>query len=382
MAGNFYRDTWAEIDLNAIRDNVTGLTYHLPSRTKIMAVVKADGYGHGAVETAKTSLESGAKWLGVALLDEAIALRNAGITAPILVLGWVRPEDVNVAADNHISVTVFQDEWLEQASRNLTSPQPLFIHLKIDSGMARVGVRSEAELSAFINTLQEDSRIILEGTYTHFATADEKDSSYFQLQYQRFETMLKHLRSHSMNPNIIHCGNSAAALNYPDKMFDMVRFGISMYGLSPSEEMKENLPFKLKEAFSLRSRIIHVKQLPPGESISYGSTYTTKENEWIGTIPIGYGDGWVRRLAKVDVIVGEDLCPVAGRICMDQMMCRLPYKVPIGTPVTIIGRSPDNRQRISVDKIAAALDTINYEVPCLISNRVPRLYSYNGKTFR
>ncbi|WP_085520471.1 alanine racemase [Tuberibacillus sp. Marseille-P3662] len=377
MERKYYRDTWAEINLDAISANVRSLRSHLPGKTEIMAVVKADGYGHGAYQAAVTALNAGATWLGVALLDEALELREQGVQAPILVMGWVRPKDVAVAAEHHISLTVFQEEWLDQAQAYLPSYQMLFLHLKVDTGMGRIGVRTVGELDGVIEKIKSDRQFILEGVFTHFSTADEDDPTYFNLQYRTFNHFLSQLQNHKVNPNIVHCGNSAAALKHADKMFNAVRYGIAMYGLSPGKDMNAHLPFPLEEAFSLKSQIIHVKKMNRGEAISYGATYYTNGEEWIGTVPIGYGDGWPRRLQDAELLVGEHRCPVVGRICMDQLMCRLPEAVPIGTPVTLIGSSPSGSDGIAVGDIAEELETIPYEIPCMINARVPRLYFKN-----
>lgn len=378
MSDIYYRETWAEINLDAIEENVQNMRRHLPEHVQIMAVVKADGYGHGAVQTARTALQSGATWLGVALLDEAIALRQAGIDAPILVFGWTRPTDVQAAARNNISLTVYQKEWIEEAAKHYEGNAPVFLHLKMDTGMGRIGVKTEEELKGLVTALKADPRMIAEGVFTHFATADENDRTYYDKQYQLFVQMLDRLKAMDVTPNIVHCGNSAASLKYPDKMFNMVRFGISMYGMSPSNEMKPMLPFELKPAFSLYSRLIHAKEIEAGEAIGYGATYKAEKRMWVGTVPIGYADGWLRGLSgKASVLIKGKYFPIIGRICMDQLMCELDEGYPVGEKVTLIGR--DGGKQITSDDIAAHLETINYEVTCMISKRVPRLYFKNGK---
>ncbi|NSL52470.1 alanine racemase [Calidifontibacillus erzurumensis] len=368
----FYRDTWAEVDLNCIYENVQNLKKHLPNDVAIIAVVKANGYGHGALQVARTALEAGASFLAVALLDEALELRKQGINAPILVLGWTRPKDVQVAIRNNITLTVFQMDWLKTAKEFLDEEQQVHFHLKIDTGMGRIGVREEEEFDEIINFLKEHPQFKMTGVFTHFATADELDTSYFQMQYNRFLTCISWLNDRNIEVEMIHCANSATALRFPDKVFNAVRFGISMYGLSPSTDIKDQLPFPLKEAFSLKSKIVHVKEVAPGERISYGGTYQTEKNEWIGTVPIGYADGWIRKLKFSEVLICGKRCPIIGRICMDQMMVALPKKVPVGTEVTLIGSQ--GSEKISIDEVAQRLDTINYEIPCLISSRVPRTY--------
>lgn len=372
--GFFYRDTWAEVDLDCISTNVASIKKHLPQDVNVIAVVKANAYGHGDVQIAETALEAGAAYLAVAFMDEAIALRNKGITAPILVLGASRPEDVQVAVKFDITLTVFQKEWLQEAVKYLNTNDKLPLHIKVDTGMGRIGARNLTELLTIEQFICENDQFVLEGIYTHFATADELDETYFRQQLALFERMINGLKE---KPILIHSSNSAAALRYPNAFFNAVRIGIAMYGLTPSLEMENEIPFPLREAFSLRSRLVHVKKLQKGEKVSYGATYETGEEEWIGTIPIGYADGWIRKLQGQEVLVKGTRSPIVGRICMDQCMVRLPYEVPIGTTVTLIGGQED--QFISVNEIAQKLDTINYEVPCIIANRVPRLYKKGGK---
>lgn len=375
----FYRDTWVEIDLDAIEENVVNMKRRLPADTVLMAVVKANGYGHGAFEVARTALGCGAEWLAVALLDEAVALREKGIEVPILVLGPIRARDVAVAAKYHISLTVFQPEWVEQASQDYQSEEPVFFHIKCDTGMGRIGIRRPDEVKELASQIKKDKRFVIEGAFTHFSTADEDDDAYFETQYHRFEIMIGWLADCGVHPNVIHCGNSATTLKYSEtnrNLFNMVRYGVAMYGMSPSPEMKGHLPFKLKPAFALRSRLIHVKKVEPGAAISYGATYHAAGDEWIGTVPIGYADGWIRALGGMDVLIGGERCPIVGRICMDQMMCRLPRKMAVGTEVTLIGR--DGTNEITADDLAGKLRTINYEITCMINPRVPRIYLRNG----
>lgn len=374
----FYRDTWVEVNLDAIEHNIKSIKNNLSGDVKIMAAVKANGYGHGAVQVAKTAIDAGASYLGVAILDEAIALRKEGITEPILVLGWVRPSDINLAVQNNLVLTVFQKEWLEEAKKHLKPNLNCLFHLKIDTGMGRIGIRTKNEGKAVIDYINENNQFTLQGVYTHFATSDEKNLDYFQMQYDRFLEMLDWLKAYGVNVPYVHCGNSAATIRFPLKMFTMTRVGISMYGLKPSSEMEDEIPFSLKEAFSLHSNIIHVKEVNSNEGISYGATYKTKEVEWIATIPIGYADGWLRQNGSSGVVLVEgERCPIVGRVCMDQLMIKLNKKVAVGTKVTLIGEQ--FQEMISVDEVADRLGTINYEIPCMISYRVPRVYLKNGE---
>ncbi|WP_026675761.1 alanine racemase [Alkalihalobacterium bogoriense] len=375
----YYRDTWVEVNLDCIEENIKNIKSIFKQDMNVMAVVKADGYGHGAVEVAKTALHAGAAYLAVAILDEAIMLRKAGIDAPILVLGYIRPEDVSIAVQYKITVTAMSRAWVENVQSIYKGKEQIFVHLKFDTGMGRIGITTEEEGNDVIEIIKRSDHFSIEGVFTHFATADELTFDYFEKQYVRFLRVLALFNKHEISIPYIHCGNSATGLRFPDRAFNMFRLGISMYGLTPSIEIKDLLPVRLKEAFSLHSRFTQVKHVPPGEGISYGATYQTKDWEWIGTIPIGYADGWYRYHSTNGghVIVDGKKAPFVGRICMDQCMVRLPYEVKEGTKVTLIGQQ--QAESISIDDIAMRFATINYEVPCMIGQRVPRVYIRNNQ---
>lgn len=375
----FYRDTWAEIDLTAIKHNVSHMKDHIGQNVQLMAVVKANAYGHGDIEVARAALEAGADLLAVAFLDEAISLRNKGIKAPILVLGAVPSEYVKVAVRYNVIMTAYSIDWLREVVKVMKGQmgQPIRFHLKIDSGMNRLGVKTIEQVSEVKELVHDHSFLQLEGVFTHFATADEKDENYFGMQVDTFKTLLQPLHTDKL---LIHCANSAAGLRFKDTLFNMVRFGISMYGLSPSEEIKDELPFQLEEALSLHTKLAHVKPIQKGESVSYGATYTANQDTWIGTIPIGYADGWIRKLAGTEVLVGGKRRKIAGRVCMDQFMVDLKKDIPAGEPVVLIGTQGEDR--ISVDEIAKRLETINYEVTCSVGYRVPRVYIEDGERVR
>ncbi|MFT8320199.1 MAG: alanine racemase [Bacillus sp. (in: firmicutes)] len=370
----FYRDTWVEIDLDFIKGNIMRLKKRLRPDTRLFAVVKANAYGHGALQIAQTALLSGADYLAVAFLDEAIQLRKNGITAPILVLGAVRPIDTPIAVEYEITVTMLEADWLKKTAEVLDSNDTLKIHIKLDTGMGRIGLRKKEEIYEVECLLASHKNIKAEGIFTHFATADETDSIYVQEQLERFQKMLS---CFSNKPSIVHCSNSAASLLYPEMQFNAVRMGISMYGLTPSLDIEKKLPYLLKEAFSLHTQIVQVKKLQKGDKVSYGATYEASEEEWIGTLPIGYADGWLRKLSGQEVLVNGKRVPIIGRVCMDQCMIKLPCCMEVGTKVTLIGQQGNDV--ISVNEIAAKLQTINYEITCSISNRVPRVYKNDGK---
>ncbi|MCR2822628.1 alanine racemase [Lederbergia panacisoli] len=369
----FYRDTWAEIDLDALYSNISQIREHLPRNTNIFAAVKANAYGHGVIQTAKTVLAAGVHGLAVAFLDEALTIREAGITAPILVLGATRAADAGVAAVHNISLTVFQIDWIKEAEKVVPLGHALRVHIKCDTGMGRIGVTKEDDLREIDVLLRQSNRFIWDGIFTHFATADQLDEAYYNKQLSRFKYFLNCLKMH---PPYIHAANSAAALCHSDSLFNTARIGIAMYGLTPSDEIKDLLPFTRKEVFSLHTKIVHVKKLQAGEKVGYGADYTASEDEWIATIPIGYADGWIRKLRGFKVIADGEMVPIVGKICMDQTMLKLPKKMPIGTQVTLIGKQKNHFN--SVDDVAKKLETINYEITCTITNRVPRVYKRQG----
>ncbi|RFU67385.1 alanine racemase [Peribacillus saganii] len=371
----FHRDTWAEINLDHITHNIVKMRNHLPARKRLLAVVKANAYGHGDFQVASAALDAGAEMLAVAILDEALALRKKGIEAPILVLGAIRPEDAPLAAKHDVTITVFRADWIVAAEEALKRTEyVLKVHLKCDTGMGRLGVRTKEELCETEKMLEQSEFFYTEGIYTHFATADELDVSFYSKQMSRFKEMLEWLNK---LPELIHSDNSAAALRFDDPAVNMVRMGISMYGLSPSADIKGLLPFSLKQALSLKTKLVHVKRIEAGESVSYGATYTAQQGEWIGTLPIGYADGWTRKLQGQEVIAGGRRVPIVGRVCMDQCMIMLPAKLPVGTEVTLMGGTGD--LYISADEIAKKIGTINYEVVCMLSERIPRVYFKNGE---
>ena len=370
----FYRKTWAEIDLTALKENVRNMKRHIGEHVRLMAVVKANAYGHGDAQVAKAALAEGASILAVALLDEALSLRAQGIEEPILVLGAVPPEYASIAAEKRIIVTGYSVGWLKDVLGFLNEAEaPLEYHLKIDTGMGRLGCKTEEEIKEMMEMTESSDKLNCTGVFTHFATADEKDTDYFNMQLDRFKELISPL---PLDRLMVHSSNSAAGLRFREQLFNAVRFGIGMYGLAPSTEIKDELPFRLREVFSLHTELTHVKKIKKGESVSYGATYTAKRDEWIGTVPVGYADGWLRRLAGTEVLIDGKRQKIAGRICMDQFMISLAEEYPVGTKVTLIGKQKD--EWISVDEIAQHLQTINYEITCMISSRVPRMFLEKG----
>ncbi|WP_129045362.1 alanine racemase [Companilactobacillus metriopterae] len=360
-----YMPSYIEVNKDNLIDNLQNQMKILPEDATVFAVVKANAYGHGMVEVAKLVLEHGVNGLCVATLNEAAKLREAGISAPVLVLGITPYQYAQFAADNDISLTVGDLPWLEKAEVN-----NLKIHLSIDSGMGRIGFRKKSDLLKACEFIENNTnKFTAEGIYTHFSTADSPDDSYFQIQRKRFNEMISNL---PIDFKYIHCANSATALWHKDIGINMVRFGIGLYGLNPSGTDITELPYKQKPALSLYSSLAFVKSVPAGEKIGYGATYTTSEEEWIGTVSMGYSDGWLRRMSGFDVLVDGQRCPIVGRICMNQFMIKLPHEVPVGSKVTLIGT--DGNETITATDAAAYSGTINYEILCSLAEHLPRIY--------
>lgn len=366
-----FRPTKAVIDLGAIRNNMEGLRQHLATNAEIIAVVKANAYGHGDIEVSKAALQAGATMLAVATPEEALHIRTAISEVPILILGAVPTTFAQFAARHNITLTVFSVQWLKQVGlESAIFEKPLKIHLKVDSGMGRIGVREKDELMNVYAEIMNNSAFLLDGIFTHFATADEENTTYYEQQKSRFLEMVRLLPE---KPRLVHAANTAASLVKEDVEFDAVRFGISMYGLSPSEFVEQHLPFTLQPALQLETEIVHVKQLMKGDHVGYGATYEAQQDyEWIATLPIGYADGILRGLQGQEVLVQGQRAQIVGRICMDQIMIRLPYEMPIGEQVILIGKQKDDE--IPMQEWASKLNTIVYEITCMLSSRIPREY--------
>lgn len=372
MAVGWHRPTRLLIDQAAITKNVSNECQRLPEDTELFAVVKANGYGHGAVQTAYAAQRGGATGFCVALLDEALELRQAGITAPILILNVIDPKDVKEALRYHLSVTVADDAWLKEAAeelKNESSALQLAVHIKVDTGMSRLGFTTVASVLDAVSLIQAHACFHWEGIYTHFATADEVDGTYFEKQFQQFQTVLRQL---PFLPKYVHESNSATALWHPETRGNLVRYGIAMYGLNPSSGRLQPIN-ALYPALRLETELMQVKKVAKNTSVGYGKTYTTAEEEWIGTLPIGYADGWLRNMQGFSVLVEGEFCEIIGRVCMDQCMIRLPRQMKKGTKVTLIGQDGD--KEITMQMVAEQLNTIHYEVACTFSARIPRDYT-------
>ncbi|KRN27881.1 alanine racemase [Lactobacillus selangorensis] len=367
------RPTKAIIDRQAIYDNVQQEIKRLDKGTELWAVVKANAYGHGLIQVAKTAKAAGATGFCVAILDEAMSLREAHLVEPILVLGIIAPQTAPIAAANNIAVPVGSLEWLQRTEpileRQAHQLPPLRIQFALDTGMGRIGFRTTDEIKAAADFVAAHPEYFsLEGVWTHFATADEADTTYFNQQVAAFKELLAALPE---QPRYVHVSNSATSLWHQACNGNVIRFGVAMYGLNPSGGALEP-PYPLEPALSLVSQLVFVKQVHAGDHIGYGATYEADDDQWIGTVPIGYADGWLRRLQGFYVLVDGQKCPIVGRICMDQLMVRLPKEYVPGTDVVLVGKS--GSQTLSLQDVADYSHTIHYEIACDLQERVPRHY--------
>jgi len=379
--------TWAEVDLNAYAHNITELRRIADSGARLMAVVKANGYGHGAVEVGREALGKGAEYLGVARIDEAIQLREAGLGGPVLIFGYTPPDLAESLFKYDLTQTVYSIEAANILS-DLAGRQgkKLNVHIKVDSGMGRLGLLLKEPAADSqsdrpnLNPVQEVLTIsrlpglAVEGIFTHFATADSADKSYARRQLGKFLDFADLLRREGLEPPLMHAANSGALIDIPDSHLDMVRPGIATYGLYPSDEVNKNNA-ALKPVMTLKSRIVHIKQVPAGFNVSYGITYQTQNPTTIATVPIGYADGFNRLLSNQGhMLVHGQKAPIVGRVCMDLTMLDVGGVpgVEIEDEVIVFGRQ--GNEAITADEVAADLNTINYEIVSTITGRVARVY--------
>ena len=381
------RRTWAEIDLDALARDFQAVREAANPQVKVCCVVKADAYGHGAVRIAREFEELGADWFAVSNLEEALQLRLGGIQKPILVLGYTPPEEAAALSNHHISQCVYSLDYARDLSRTAEEAGvTVNIHVKIDTGMSRLGFYYQ-DISRDEATVQEVKAACQlpglhpEGIFTHFAVSDEGKAgdAFTMQQFGCFKEMIESLLREDIDFEVRHCANSAAVFDYPLSHLDMVRAGIVIYGLYPSEELRHKPD--LTPVLSLRSVVSHVKTVKPGATISYGRKFTAQKEMKVATVPVGYADGYPRILSAkgAQVLIGGKRCPILGRVCMDQLMAdvsALP-DVKVGDTVTLIGR--DGEEAITADELANLEGSINYEVVCGLSKRVPRVYLKGGK---
>lgn len=383
---DFVRRTWAEISLDAIAHNFNEIKQKISGRAKICCVIKADGYGHGAVELARVYEELGADFFAVSNIDEGVEIRSAGVRLPILILGYTPVCDAQRLARYNISQAVFSPEYAEALSAQCAAYGCVCnIHIKCDTGMSRIGFmcqqfpRDNPSIEEICNACALPN-LHAEGLFTHFCVSDESESgrAFTERQYQNFRYVADALRQRGLTIPLCHCSNSGAIEDYDQTYCDMVRAGIILYGLSPSSKLAGKLD--LQPAMTLKTTVAYVKALRAGSDISYGRTFTAEKDMKIATVPIGYADGYVRQnAAEGYMLVNGKRAKIVGRICMDQTMLDVTDidGVAVGDEVIVFGDGGHGEP--TADSIAQNTDTINYEVVCLVGKRVPRVYYQNGK---
>lgn len=369
-----YRPTWAEIDLGAIAYNYKQVKRKIGKDISVMAVVKANAYGHGTVEVSQVLEGLGVGYLGVATMDEAVRLRDHGIKTPILVLGSILPDEVKAAIEKDVTLTLASDELLDAIRSEIKRHRPgvrIKVHIKVDTGMGRIGIWHEEALN-FIKNLAQDRSVVAEGIYTHFSSAG-RDDFFTHYQIESLEKLIEKLDGFDIRIPLRHSANSIATVDFKRSHLNLVRPGLIIYGMYPKYTFPKLI--KLKPAMALKTRIVYIKDTPPGRSISYGRTYITEKHTRIATLPVGYADGYCRGLSnKGYVLVRGKKAPVIGKVTMDQTMIDVGHirRASIGDEVVLIGRQ--GREEIRTEKLARTAGTIAYEVVCGISNRVPRVY--------
>lgn len=365
------RPTWIEIDTTALRGNVKLLKELVGPSTELMAIVKANGYGHGAVAVAREAVASGAEWCGVACLGEALELRRARVRSPILILGYTPAWLACDAVLNGVSLTVYDASMARDYSLAAGKVDGVArLHVKVDTGMGRLGLPPE-EVPAFLSELSHMPHLAIEGISTHFATSDEADKEYALLQLARFNALLSGLRARGIVIPLVHMANSAATIVLPEARFGLARTGLAMYGVNPSRDVL--LPKSFRRVLTLKTTIAQVRTYPPGSYIGYGCSYQTEGEETVAVIPIGYADGFRRNPNWGEVLVNGCRAPIVGRVCMDQTMIRVSHVpgVTVGDEVVLIGRQ--GREMITAEDVAGRLGAIVNEVLVGLGGRIPRI---------
>lgn len=374
----YYR-VYADVDLDAIRANCIELMSKTEPSTKALAVVKADGYGHGDVAVSK-AVRDLVYGYAVATLDEAVNLRENGINKPILILGYVEPEEYEALVKNEIDATVFDYETAKALNDvALRLGKVAFCHIKVDTGMRRIGLEPDESGVEIVKKIKNLKALNARGLFTHLATADEKDKTAALRQIAKYDAFDDALKKEGVSFEIKHVSNSAAIIDMPQANHGMVRLGIALYGMYPSDEVDKSA-VALKPALQLKSHVAMVKTVPAGEKIGYGGTFETKRETVLATVTVGYGDGYPRSLSsKGYVLINGKKAPITGRVCMDQMMVDVTDIGPVnrGDVVTLVGKDKD--AEITVEEIAALAGTFNYEFVCDLGKRIPRNYYLNGQ---
>lgn len=374
-----YHRLLAEINLDAIGNNIREIRRRIKTGTQLLAVVKADAYGHGSEEVSKVCLYNGADQLAVATCDEGVQIRQWSIQVPILILGNTVEGQLETVINYELTQTVFRYETAKLMSDIAVKlNKTALVHIKIDTGMSRIGFLPTDNSIDEIEKIFALPNLKVTGIFTHFATADEKDKTFTMVQYKKFRFVTDTLNKRGFNNFIRHCANSGAILDMPELQLDMVRAGIIIYGMYPSNEVSH--PINLIPAMSLKSQISYVKFLEENVSIGYGRTYFTTHKTKVATIPIGYADGYSRAFSnKARVIVNGHYAPIIGNVCMDQMMIDVSDIPDVKDGDSVIIMGSDGKITVSAEELASISNTINYEIVCNVGKRVPRVYIKNGE---
>jgi alanine racemase len=365
--------TWAEIDLEAIAFNVRAFKNHVGPDIEVMAVVKANAYGHGAVPVARTAVEAGASRLAVHRLSEGIQLRQAGIEAPVLLMGYTPPSGAELIARWRLTPSLTTLEFARVLSRHAQKlGTNIPVHVKVDTGMGRYGLLP-GEVLEFLRLLKDFPGLQVEGLFTHLATADAADPAHALAQLEQFDQVIVELDRAGLKPEIVHAANSAAAMQYPPAHYDAVRIGIAMYGLQPSVEWKP--PFEIHPALELKSMVVRIRDLPAGSGIGYGRTFITSRPTRVALVPVGYGDGYHRSLSNRGIVlVGGQRAPVLGRVSMDQIVVDIRDISGVKQDDEVVLIGVQGNERISAEEVGALAGTLNYEVTTALLPRVARVY--------
>ncbi|RXZ79719.1 alanine racemase [Paenibacillaceae bacterium] len=365
-----FRDTYAEVNLHHIHQNIVTIRQHLPHAVKLMAVIKANGYGHGDIQAAQIAEQAGADMLAVAFLEEALHLRDCGVQLPILIFTPVHPQEVPLAIAKDLMLTVHSAAWFQEmrAYKSPNSLEPLKVHVKMNTGLGRLGINDIQEWEELAPWLTAED-IKVEGVYTHFATAGHADSTYLMQQYERFLEMKEWTKAAGIPVHHFHCAGSAAAIRFPELTMDMVRIGAALFGFNPAKAASD---LQLEPVLSLHSSIIQVRKVRKGDYIGYDNRYQAKQDEWIGTIPLGYADGWSQRMQGTSVLVNGTRAHIVGKICMDHLMVRLTAPCSPGAPVTLIGSQGDDA--ITCAELAAHIDSVPQEITTSLTTRITKIY--------
>lgn len=368
-----HRPAWVEIDLNALSHNVSAIKKMVGPQVKIMGIVKADAYGHGDYEVSRVLLNHGVEMLGIAILEEGIQLRNKGIEAPLFLLGGIFEDQIDAVIQYNVIPTVYDLKLAEGLSKKAQRFKKIVdVHVYVDTGMGSIGVKSDMAVE-FIKSLHGMKNLFIGGIYTHCSSSDEKDPTYTNLQTKRFRDVLTTLDTMKIDIPLKHMANSGAIIGYPGAYFTMVRPGLSLYGLYPSEEVSRDIG--IRPVMSFKTRVIHIKDMQPGDVVGYGRTCKITKPTRVATLPFGYNDGYNRLLSSQGrVIIRGIKVSIIGRVCMDQCFVDVSHikDVSVGDEVVVYGSQ--GQETISIESIAKQLNTIPYEITCNVSKRVPRIY--------